>query len=122
MECNRLHFDSPVGVEVLLCRGRLADPHSELIPHFGGEVMEEKEFFGGFVREVWDLQGQVAVQQDGGQGVFEVDGELAAGTVGSALPFLVGPPEYCFDLANQALGTTDGEIGEDRKKSGILAE
>lgn len=59
----------------------------ELVTHFGGEIVQEEEFFGGFVGEIWDLQSQIAVQEHGGERVFEVDGEFTAGAVGGALAF-----------------------------------
>jgi hypothetical protein len=31
----------------------------DLIAHFGGEIMQQKELLAGLVREFWDLLGQV---------------------------------------------------------------
>jgi hypothetical protein len=48
-------------------RRRLSQLDFELIPHFGGEVVQQEESLGGFVGEFGNLQDQVAVQQHGRQ-------------------------------------------------------
>ena len=84
--------------------------------------MEKEDFLACFDWQLGNLEGKVAVEEECGDGVFEVAAEFAPGAVGCALVFLLAAAQGGFDLADQALGATDGQVGENGEGSRTIEE